>query len=84
MGVPRWAIDAPELPMGSECIYASYWELDSCRAIGWGSGPIPWSALHDYCLAHEIDGADRDEFEYLIRCMDHAHLKYNQSQAAKE
>lgn len=85
MGTPKWAIDAPEVPLGAQIILDAYFELDTCRPIGWGAGYIPWTAINDYCHERGIkDPAERHEFEYLIRRMDREHLKYNKEQQDKK
>lgn len=57
-------------------MWEAFWDLDSCRPIGMGLGPIPWTAM----LAHkEHYGYDKDVFDYLwdlIRAMDAAYLSH--------
>jgi len=83
MPFPKWFVEKPQVPMGSEIILLSYWDLDSCRQVGFGSGMIPWTAIHDYCIAHGITGYRRYEFFKLIRALDNEHLKYNQEKLAE-
>ncbi len=58
-------------------------ELSTCRQVGMGSGPIPWTAIDQYAARHQIFGASYDLFVYLIRRMDDAFLKYKKSEADK-
>lgn len=76
--------NAPELILGLEFAWNAYWDLCSCRDYGFGSGPIPWTAILDYCRAHELDSDDREDFIYLIRAMDKAHLGYIDAEREKK
>lgn len=69
----------PELgPLG--LFVEAFLELSSCRSIGMGLGPIPFTAVKDYFSIYPI-GEDFDEFLYLIRRMDDTYLK---DQASKQ
>lgn len=52
-------------------------ELSTCRQMGVGPVPIPFTAIQQYCTIYDIE--DRDEFTYLIRAMDNALLKLQRS-----
>jgi len=84
MGVPKWAIDAPSLPLGSEIVFDSYVDLDTCRTYGFGSGPIPWTSIVDYAVANGLPDDEIADFVTLIRMMDGEHLRYNQRKAEEK
>ena len=48
-------------------------ELSTCRNIGMGLGPIPFTAIVEYSKIYQIE--DFDEFLYLIRRMDDKFLE---------
>jgi hypothetical protein len=53
-----------------------FWELDTCRAVGFGAGPIPWTAM---VIHQQVHGYDQEVFDFLwelIRAMDGAYLKH--------
>lgn len=66
--------------MGLEFTYSAYWDLNTCREYGFSAGPIPWSAIRDYAVAHDLDNDEYEEFSYLIRAMDVANMKWNAAQ----
>ena len=47
-------------------------ELYSCRQIGSGLGPIPFTAIVEYAKVYEIE--DFEEFLFMIRIMDNTYL----------
>lgn len=47
-------------------------DLATCRPVGFGPSPIPWTAIHDYASANGV--RDEDRFVRLIRAMDEALL----------
>ena len=51
----------------------AFWELSTCRQIGMGLGPIPFTSLMEYAKLREVE--EIDDFLYVIRVMDNAYLK---------
>lgn len=74
--LPKAIADAPQLLLGLEFFWTAFWELSSCRSLGFGAGPIPWSAAADYAITFELEGEDFMDFVYLIRMMDSAWCKH--------
>lgn len=63
-----------EPPLGPfEFYFDAFQDLSTCRSIGMGPGPIPFTAIVQYSTLYEIE--DRDDFIYLIRIMDNAFLE---------
>lgn len=54
----------------------AFYELDTDRNVSVSFGPIPWSSLNNYALAHEISGEDYHDFMYLVRAVDTAYIKH--------
>ncbi len=68
--------NAPELGLGLELYYGAFCDLDSCRSFGWGTGPIPWTAVRQWADTYDIYGEQFDDLVYFIRAMDAAYLGY--------
>ena len=62
--------------IGLELFYGVYVDLSSCRPIGWGPGPIPWTAVDQYARRYGIVGEQFDDLVYYIRAMDLAYLAH--------
>lgn len=75
--LPPKIANAPQLQMGLELYYDAFWELSTCRPTGWGLGPIPWHAMHEYAVAFGFDSEQRDWLFYLIRELDQAYLRHH-------
>jgi hypothetical protein len=80
--LPKRIANAPTLFIGLELYYDAFWELDTCREVGWGWGPIPWSAIKDYAETFNFDDEQRDDLYYFIRVMDNAYLRYRHKKPA--
>ena len=66
----------PELDEGYRFAYEAFNALSTDRQVGFGVGPIPWSAIDQFAQRYGI--VDIDEFErlnYLIRVMDGVYLE---------
>lgn len=61
--------------------YVAFWELSTDRQIGFGIGPLPWSAIDRYAGRFGIDDPDEfDRFKRLMRAMDRAFLGWRGEQ----
>jgi hypothetical protein len=72
--LPDWIQNKPVLGQGLEFYYMAFIDLNSCRIIGMGEGPIPWTAIHQYAVKYDIYDAEFDRFLTIITNMDHAYL----------
>ena len=70
--------------MGLELYFTAFMELSTCRAFGFGAGPIPWSAIRDYATAHELEEDQTQELFFFTMRMDRAYLEYNSSKTASK
>lgn len=82
--IPERILNAPQLEVGLEWYYEAFGKLTTCRSIGMGAGPIPWTAMNDYGIRYGLDGEEQDDFEYLIGAMDDAYLKHAAAQQEKK
>lgn len=78
MPIPDKIKNAPELLPGLDLYFVAFMELSTCRTVGMGEGPIPWTAMRDYAIDHlgVEEGIEFDRFVSLIRGMDIAYLEY--------
>jgi len=75
--LPDRIANAPQMYLGLELYYDAFWELGSCRALGWSVGPIPWVAINDYAVAFDLDEEQRETLSYMVRVLDQAYLGYH-------
>lgn len=64
--------------------YEAFTELSTCRQVGMGTGPIPWTAIDRYGTRHGFAG---EGFEYLVRmvrALDDAFLAYSRKRDKEE
>ena len=74
--VPAAIRDAPELWLGLGLYYSAFWDLSSCRQVGFGEGPISWLAIDAYATARGLDSDQRDDLHFFMPAMDRAYLKH--------
>lgn len=84
MPLPQAIANAPELELGLDLFYLAFMDLTTCRSMGFGEGPIPWSAVRDYCDELGLEGEQRDDMFIHIRLMDTAYLNHRASKVKKE
>lgn len=53
----------------------AFYDLNSCRSSGFGAGQIPWTAVNDWCNAHEIFGEQRATVQEMLKHLDLAYLQ---------
>jgi hypothetical protein len=71
--------------MRLDAIYAGFWELSTCRAMGMGGvGPIPWDKKLQYALSSGYDDDEsREFFISLITALDDEYLLVQSNEARK-
>jgi hypothetical protein len=57
-------------------------ELSTCRASGFGLGPIPFTAIVEYSKIYNVE--DFDDFLYFIRLMDSKILELESNKQKKQ
>ena len=82
--MPDAIANAPELLQGLEGYYQAFLELHTCRAVGFGEGAIPWTAIDAYATRHGLEGEEYEDFEDLVRVLDDAYLKHRREKAERE
>lgn len=54
---------------------AAFYDLDTCRSVGFDIGPIPWTAINAWAIEHGLTGEVRRVFVAVVRRMDAAWLQ---------
>jgi hypothetical protein len=66
----------PTLFVGAETYVQAFWKMHTCRPVGFGEGPIPWTVIQNYCTIYGMDPEMSSDFEDIILAMDRAYLKF--------
>jgi hypothetical protein len=74
--LPERIKNAPDLYIGLELYYLSFFDLSSCRT-GMGDGPISWIAIEQYARLNEFSEEQREDLHHHIRSMDQVYLKWS-------
>jgi hypothetical protein len=81
--LPEKIQNAPTLLLGLEFYYNAFQDLSSCRSVGMGLGPIPWTAMNDYCRSYGIRGEQREDFFHHVSALDDKYREYVNKEAEK-
>ena len=84
MPLPDKIKNRPRLSPGLDFYYSAFWELMTCRPIGMMEGPIPWTAIHQYAVAHGVYDPDEiDRMSAVIKRMDIAYMEHRHKDTKK-
>ncbi|MGN6549761.1 MAG: phage tail assembly chaperone [Pararhizobium sp.] len=73
---PAALLARPEIEPRLEPVWDAFFELTTDRPTGFGTGPIPFTAIHFYAERLGIEDPDAfDRFTRAIRAMDRAYLE---------
>lgn len=70
-------VNQPELDIGLELYWDSFWDLTTTRAAGFGVAYISWFAVDDYAKRMEFDADQTEELHFVIRRMDDAFVNFH-------
>lgn len=73
--------EAPKID-GFEFYWEAWQELGTCRPVGFGSAPIPFTSIVEYSKIYEVE--DFEEFLYIIRAMDNEFLRLEEASRPKQ
>ena len=73
--------EAPNIE-GFEFYFTAFKELNSCRDVGMGLSPIPFTAIVDYARIYDV--GEFEEFLELIRMMDEQFLDLQATEQEKK
>jgi len=68
--------EKPALNTGLEIYYEAFNALSTCRQIGMGIGPIPWTAVRQYAEDLGMEGISRDRLFTLVSEMDSVYIEH--------
>jgi hypothetical protein len=75
--LPKAIASAPQLMLGLELYFDAFFDLSTCRSMGFSMGPIPWSAMRDYALAFEFSEEQAEDLFHYVRVMDIEYMKHH-------
>lgn len=58
----------------------AFYDLCTCRDLGMGVGPIPWSSIVEYTKWYELTKDVSEALIDIIRAMDRAYLSYSEEE----
>lgn len=73
--LPDRIANAPELIDGLQIYLNAFFDLDSDRTHVFSPTAIPWSSIHSYAIAFELDDEQTHDLFYFIKRMDSKHLE---------
>ena len=73
--MPARIANAPQLLPGLDFFYIAFLELSTCRDVGMGLGPIPWTAMNAYAERYGLEDDDFAEFTWLLKRLDATYLQ---------
>jgi hypothetical protein len=75
--IPDFLKNCPVLQEGLDLFWDAFGTLSTCRALGQGVlGPIPWTAIMDFCDRMEIVDEQRDRMVAYLRTMDKVYIEH--------
>ena len=60
----------PDMPPGWDWIWEAWIDLSSCRMVGFGVGPIPWTAMKAWADDKNLNCIERQDLYHLIPSAD--------------
>jgi hypothetical protein len=76
MPLPDFIKNEPELMPGLEIFLQAFWDLSTCRQMGMGLGPIPWTSVQEYCTINGGSEEFNRDMHFHIRQLDAAYLAW--------
>lgn len=84
MQIPNAIKDAPTLHLGLELYMSAWLDLNTCRSVGMGEGPIPWLAVHEWANQHELDDDQREALHVFIVALDAAYFEHRERKRERD
>lgn len=81
--LPDAIANAPVLLFGLDFYFRAFMDLNTCRDVGMGRGPIPWVDLNTYADSMDLAGDDKEVFLYLLQKVDDQYLAWAKTQDDK-
>lgn len=81
--LPDWYLDEPVIEASDMFYIKAFYDLNTCRSVGMGMGPIPWRDIISYAHFYQLDEDIVEAFVDIIREMDDAFLKWQSDEQEK-
>ena len=81
--LPNAIANAPVLWLGLDLFLDAFFVLTSTRSVGFGEGPIPWTAVSHWCDVHGVFNDQREDVHFHMGKLDTAYLKYRSKKIGK-
>lgn len=82
--LPGWYLDEPDLLPGDFLFIRAFFALSTCRAVGMGAGPIPWTAITEYADRLGLSWAMRRLFEDVMASLDETYMDWMEQQSGRD
>lgn len=83
MPIPDRIKNRPQLATGLEFYWRAFTELSADRDIGMAEGHIPWTAINQWALRHDIQGYEFERLVSVLKIVDTAYMEKRHSQHKK-
>jgi len=67
---------------GSEWLWSAFHELSTCRTLGMGIGPIPWTAKAEYARYYRLTEDEEEVFMFCMNYIDNIFVEEANSRAS--
>lgn len=78
--LPKAVRDLPDIQPHQKLFLLAFQDCCTCRQVGMGLGPIPWTAVKDWCHASGLTPIESEEVWFVVTKMDEAFLTHSVSQ----
>lgn len=74
--LPQRIQNAPQLFWGLQLYFHAFFDLATCRPLGFTEGSIRWLDVEEYCIKLNLTDEQKEDMHYYIRNMDNAYLNW--------
>lgn len=84
MPLPDRIKNKPMVRPGLDFYWRAFNDLSGDRDIGMGIGPIPWCAIHDWAVRHQVYEEDFDRLVLILRGLDAVFMERQGAKSKKK
>ena len=78
--LPKSLRDVQPVQAHQKLYLLAFQDCTTCRQVGMGLGPIPWTAVREWCTAARLSEIESDEVWFVVTRIDEAFLKHSAEQ----
>jgi hypothetical protein len=82
--LPEQLQNPPVLEEYLQLYMKAFRHLSTCRQMGMGPGPIPWTAVVEYARIQAFDSVQTEALHYHVERLDGAYLSFCDRQIKRE